>query len=111
MCFAAIEHFATQGDGNNFFYVGRETSTGRVARVTHHGSRKPGAVVFKAGMDTAERFRGVLSPETPAGHEGELRPPASVLAQFAENPYLKPLVCAPETILHSPIGAACGRVR
>src|SRR5215467_15449647 len=62
---AAIEHFATQGDGNHFLYVGRVTSTGQVALVTHHGSRKPGAMLFKAGMATAERFRGVLSPETP----------------------------------------------
>ncbi|HEY7084497.1 MAG TPA: RtcB family protein [Hyphomicrobiaceae bacterium] len=62
---AAIEHFATQGDGNHFFYVGRVTSTGQVALVTHHGSRKPGAMLYKAGMVTAERFRSVLSPETP----------------------------------------------
>jgi tRNA-splicing ligase RtcB (3'-phosphate/5'-hydroxy nucleic acid ligase) len=62
---AAIEHFATQGDGNHFFYVGRVTSTGQVALVTHHGSRKPGAMLYKTGMATAERFRSVLSPETP----------------------------------------------
>src|SRR5215467_3444031 len=63
----AIEHFATQGDGNHFFYVGRVTSTGEVALVTHHGSRKPGAMLYKAGMATAERFRGVLSTETQEG--------------------------------------------
>jgi RNA-splicing ligase RtcB len=62
---AAIEHFATQGDGNHFFYVGRVASTGQVALVTHHGSRKPGAMLYKAGMETAEHFRQVLSPETP----------------------------------------------
>jgi len=62
---AAIEHFATQGDGNHFFYVGRVTSTGQTALVTHHGSRKPGAMLYRAGMETAERFRRVLSPETP----------------------------------------------
>ena len=62
---AAIEHFATQGDGNHFFYVGRLTSSGQVALVTHHGSRKPGAMLYKAGMETAENFRRVLSPETP----------------------------------------------
>jgi tRNA-splicing ligase RtcB (3'-phosphate/5'-hydroxy nucleic acid ligase) len=65
MASAAIEHFATQGDGNHFFYVGRLASSGQVALVTHHGSRKPGAMLYKAGMETAERFRGVLSPETP----------------------------------------------
>jgi RNA-splicing ligase RtcB len=62
---AAIDHFATQGDGNHFFYVGRVTSTGQTALVTHHGSRKPGAMLYRAGMETAERFRRVLSPETP----------------------------------------------
>jgi tRNA-splicing ligase RtcB len=62
---AAIEHFATQGDGNHFFYVGRVASTGDIALVTHHGSRKPGAMLYKAGMAVAERFRRELSPETP----------------------------------------------
>ena len=62
---AAIEHFATQGDGNHFFSVGR-LGTGEVALVTHHGSRKPGAALYKAGMAAAERFRREISPETPA---------------------------------------------
>jgi tRNA-splicing ligase RtcB len=61
----AVAHFATQGDGNHFFYVGRLASTGDVALVTHHGSRKPGAMLYKSGMATAERFRQRLSPETP----------------------------------------------
>jgi tRNA-splicing ligase RtcB len=63
---AAIEHFATQGDGNHFFYVGRRTSTGDVTLVTHHGSRKPGALLYKAGMALAETARRALSPETPS---------------------------------------------
>jgi tRNA-splicing ligase RtcB (3'-phosphate/5'-hydroxy nucleic acid ligase) len=62
---AAIEHFATQGDGNHFFFVGRMASTGQIALVTHHGSRKPGAMLYKAGMAAAEKARAVLSPETP----------------------------------------------
>jgi tRNA-splicing ligase RtcB len=62
---AAIEHFATQGDGNHFFYVGRVKSSGELALVTHHGSRKPGALLYKYGMSTAEWFRQKLSPETP----------------------------------------------
>lgn len=62
---AAVEHFATQGDGNHFFYVGRVTSTGDVALVTHHGSRKPGAMLYKTGMIAAERVRKQRSPETP----------------------------------------------
>lgn len=52
---AAHHHFGTQGDGNHFFYVGRLDSTGQVALVTHHGSRKPGAMLYKAGMQVAER--------------------------------------------------------
>lgn len=63
---AAIEHFATQGDGNHFFYVGRRTSTGDVTLVTHHGSRKPGALLYKAGMAVAETTRRAASPETPS---------------------------------------------
>jgi RNA-splicing ligase RtcB len=62
---AAIEHFATQGDGNHFFSVGR-LATGEVALVTHHGSRKPGALLYKAGMAAAEEFRRDISPATPA---------------------------------------------
>lgn len=61
----AIEHFGTQGDGNHFFYVGRLASTGQVALVTHHGSRGPGAKLYKAGMAAANRTRLELSPETP----------------------------------------------
>jgi RNA-splicing ligase RtcB len=62
---AAIEHFATQGDGNHFFYVGRVASSGAIALVTHHGSRKPGAMLYRAGMEVAEKSTRLLSPETP----------------------------------------------
>ncbi len=62
---AALEHFATQGDGNHFFYVGRVSSTGDIALVTHHGSRKPGAMLYKSGMAVAEKVRRAISPETP----------------------------------------------
>ena len=61
----AVEHFATQGDGNHFFYVGRVASSGEVALVTHHGSRKPGAMLYKAGMEAAEKATRIASPETP----------------------------------------------
>ncbi len=57
-------HFATQGDGNHFAYVGLMASTGALALVTHHGSRGPGAAVYKAGMRVAEKFRQQISPET-----------------------------------------------
>lgn len=61
----AREHFATQGDGNHFFYVGTLGHTGDTVLVTHHGSRAPGAKLFKAGMAIAEGFRKRISPETP----------------------------------------------
>ncbi len=60
----AQAHFATQGDGNHFLYVGRLRSTDQVVMVTHHGSRKPGAMLYKRGMAIAEGFRQKLSPET-----------------------------------------------
>lgn len=56
--------FGTQGDGNHFAFVGRSEATGKTVLVTHHGSRGPGALLFKAGMEIAERFRRELSPET-----------------------------------------------
>lgn len=60
----AQEHMGTQGDGNHFLFVGRSRKTGRTAIVTHHGSRGPGAVLYKHGMIAAEKFRRELSPET-----------------------------------------------
>lgn len=60
----AQEHMGTQGDGNHFLFVGRSRKTGRTAMVTHHGSRGPGAVLYKQGMDVAQRFRKQISPET-----------------------------------------------
>lgn len=62
---AATRHFGTQGDGNHFFYVGVVKSTGQVALVTHHGSRKPGALLYKAGMAVAERSTRLIAPSVP----------------------------------------------
>ena len=60
----AIEHMGTQGDGNHFAFVGRSAANGTVCLVTHHGSRGPGAALYGAGMQVAERFRKALSPAT-----------------------------------------------
>lgn len=60
----AQEHMGTQGDGNHFLFVGRSRKTGRTAMVTHHGSRGPGAMLYKEGMIVAEKFRRELSPKT-----------------------------------------------
>ena len=61
---AMDEHLGTQGDGNHFFYVGYKESTGELTLVTHHGSRSPGALLYKEGMKIAEQFRQKLSPDT-----------------------------------------------
>lgn len=70
------EHMGTQGDGNHFLFVGISRKTGETCIVTHHGSRGPGAGLYKLGMDVANRFRKTLSPQTlkqnawiPAGSE------------------------------------------
>ncbi len=60
----AQEHLGTQGDGNHFLFVGKSAATGNTMMITHHGSRGPGARLFKKGMDFAERFRQLLSPQT-----------------------------------------------
>ena len=60
----AREHLGTQGDGNHFLFVGQSEKTGKTMMITHHGSRGPGARLYKKGMETAERFRKLLSPET-----------------------------------------------
>ena len=61
---AARAHLGTQGDGNHFLFVGNSKATGNTMMVTHHGSRGPGAMLYKKGMQIAERFRRQLSPET-----------------------------------------------
>jgi len=58
------EHMGTQGDGNHFLFVGRSRKTGDTCIVTHHGSRGPGAGLYKLGMDVANKYRKKLSPDT-----------------------------------------------
>ena len=60
----ARSHLGTQGDGNHFLFVGKSKNTGNTMLVTHHGSRGPGARLYKNGMKIAERFRKELSPDT-----------------------------------------------
>lgn len=64
----AMSNFATQGDGNHFAYVGSMKSTGETVLVTHHGSRGPGAALYKDGMRIADRRRLEVSPETFKGN-------------------------------------------
>ena len=58
---AAIEHMGTQGDGNHFAFVGVSKANGTTCLVTHHGSRGPGAGLYKLGMRAAEKWRKKLS--------------------------------------------------
>lgn len=58
---AAQEHMGTQGDGNHFAYVGVSKARGTTCLVTHHGSRGPGAGLYKLGMKAAEIWRKRLS--------------------------------------------------
>ena len=60
----ARSNFGTSGDGNHFIFVGRSEATGKVVIVTHHGSRGPGAHLYKIGKEIAERVRADISPET-----------------------------------------------
>ncbi|MEL6521728.1 MAG: RtcB family protein [Pseudomonadota bacterium] len=58
---SAQEHLGTQGDGNHFAYVGTSSANGTTCLVTHHGSRGPGAGLYKLGMRAAESWRNKLS--------------------------------------------------
>ena len=60
-----LERFlGTQGDGNHFLFVGTLKSDPTItAIVTHHGSRKPGATLYKYAMKIAQQFRKNLCPE------------------------------------------------
>jgi RNA-splicing ligase RtcB len=60
----AKTHLATQGNGNHFLFTGISKNTGDTIIVTHHGSRGFGALLYKQGMITAEKFRKKLSPNT-----------------------------------------------
>jgi hypothetical protein len=59
---AAQAHLGTVGDGNHFQSVGLMGE--KVVLTSHHGSRGLGALLYKAGMRAAERYRLMLSPET-----------------------------------------------
>lgn len=64
----AKNDLGTQGDGNHFAFVGTSDVSGKVSLVTHHGSRSFGALVYKEGMQVAERFRKEICPEVHKGN-------------------------------------------
>ena len=61
---ASQDQLGTQGDGNHFAFVGTSKAKGTTCLVTHHGSRGPGAGLYKLGMRVAEKIRRKLSPAT-----------------------------------------------
>jgi tRNA-splicing ligase RtcB len=107
----AIAHFGTQGDGNHFFYVGRVASSGHLALVTHHGSRGPGARLYKAGMEVAEATRLRLSPETPRHNAWIVADSAEGEAYWAALQTLRAWTKASHFAIHDAIAAALGLKR
>ncbi|MEM9735531.1 MAG: RtcB family protein, partial [Pseudomonadota bacterium] len=67
-----------QGDGNHFAVDGRSRAEGTTCLVTHHGSRGPGAGLYKRGMRAAEAWRRKLS-------RGVLKQNAWIPADSAEG--------------------------
>lgn len=61
----AVGHFASQGDGNHFAYVGRVRSSGDLALITHHGSRGFGAQLYKRGMAVAKKHTAIHASKVP----------------------------------------------
>lgn len=59
---AAQSHLGTQGDGNHFFYIGLN-GQGQTVMVTHHGSRGVGGLLYKKGMQVAEKHRAEFAPD------------------------------------------------
>lgn len=59
------DYLGSQGDGNHFAFVGTSERTGRTVLVTHHGSRGPGASVYKKGLRLAEKLTKLIAPEVP----------------------------------------------
>jgi RNA-splicing ligase RtcB len=108
---AAIAHFGTQGDGNHFFYVGRVASTGHLALVTHHGSRAPGAYLYKAGMAVAETTRRMLSPDTPAHNAWIVADSAEGEAYWAALQIVRAWTKANHFAIHDAIAAHLGLKR
>ena len=43
--------WARRATGNHFLFIGRSRATGGWAMVTHHGSRGPGGLFYKAGIE------------------------------------------------------------
>ncbi len=64
MLYLMRTHMGTQGDGNHFLSVGKLRSTQNTCLTTHHGSRGPGALLYKLGMEVAEKHRRKYAPTT-----------------------------------------------
>lgn len=60
----AKSHMGSAGDGNHFLFVGQSENSGDTIVVTHYGSRRFGALLYKQGKKIAEKFRKKISPKT-----------------------------------------------
>lgn len=63
----ALSHFITQGDGNHFLFLGKD-SLGKTYLVSHHGSRGFGAKVYKKGLALAKNLTKKICPEVRPEH-------------------------------------------
>ncbi len=107
----ATEHFGTQGDGNHFFYVGRVSSTGQIALVTHHGSRAPGARLYKAGMAAANKLRQKISPETAEFNSWLIADSAEGEGYWSALQIIRAWTKASHFAIHDKVAELIGRVR
>ncbi|MEL6980430.1 MAG: RtcB family protein, partial [Pseudomonadota bacterium] len=105
---AGHDHFGTQGDGNHFLYVGRLKSTGAVAMATHHGSRKPGAMLYKRGMVEAQRRTKEISPETPAGNAWLVADSEEGQAYWQALQIIREWTKANHAVIHARVAEALG---
>lgn len=60
----AKSNLGTCGSSNHFNFIGKSKETDETTLVTHFGSRGFGALLYKKGMEVAEKFRKELSPKT-----------------------------------------------
>lgn len=105
---AMIEHFGTQGDGNHFLFVGRSSVFDDVSLVTHHGSRKPGAMLYRDGMVAAEKHRRRAAPDV-ASHNAFLPADTEIGdAYWSALQIIRRWTRASHYAIHDAISAALG---
>ena len=61
----AQKFLGSTGSSNHFVSVNRLRSNGRIALISHYGSRKPGAMLYDVGVETAHKYTKKACPEVP----------------------------------------------